>query len=81
MPQQNPLQSNTRISCPDCGNDIDFFEVADDVVITTHYVQNEDGSFSQQEDNSQVLGQIRLICGECQTDLSAFHDRFSEMVF
>ncbi|MBC8208747.1 MAG: hypothetical protein H8E79_06235 [Desulfobulbaceae bacterium] len=81
MPQQNTIQNVNRLSCPVCGNDTDFFEVADDVVITTHYTQNEDGSFSQQEDNSQILGQVRLICGECQADLSAFHDRFSEMVF
>lgn len=81
MPHARPLKAVNRIACPNCGNDSDFFEVADDVVITTHYIQNDDGSFSQQEDSSQVLGEIRLICGECQADLSAFRQRFSEMIF
>lgn len=69
------------ISCPSCGNDEDFFEVAENVIITTHYIQNPDGSFTPEEDNSQILGPVRLICGECEEDLTAFHQRFSEMLF
>lgn len=69
------------ISCPECGNDIDFYEVAENVVITTHYLQNADGSFTPEEDSSQILGPVRLVCGECQADLTQFHDRFSEMLF
>ena len=38
-----------RIACPLCGNDTDFYEVAEGVTITTFYVQNEDGSFSSAE--------------------------------
>jgi len=70
-----------RITCPNCGNDSDFFEVADGVILTTRYIQNEDGSFTQDGDESQILGEIKLFCAECNTDLSASHQRFLEMLF
>lgn len=69
------------IKCPHCGNDSDFLEVADNVVLTTHYRQNRDGSFTQESDESQIMGEIRLYCGECHHDLSHFHSRFLEMLF
>jgi hypothetical protein len=69
------------LSCPACGNNEDFIEVAENVVITTTYLQNPDGSFTPEEDSSQILGPVRLLCGECQEDLTAFHQRFSEMLF
>lgn len=69
------------ISCPACGNDTDFIEVAENVIITTHYIQNPDGSFTPGEDDSQMLGPVRLICAECEEDLTAFHQRFTEMLF
>ena len=70
-----------RIVCPHCGNDSDFYEVADGVLLTTRYIQNPDGSFVQDSDESQILGEIRFFCGECNSDLSAFHQRFLEMLF
>ncbi|OKY73727.1 MAG: hypothetical protein BM485_17610 [Desulfobulbaceae bacterium DB1] len=70
-----------RIACPNCGNDHDFVEVADGVILTTHYVQNSDCSFSQDGDESQILGEIRFFCGECNSDLTRFHQRFLEMLF
>jgi len=69
------------IKCPHCGNDTDFVEVADDVILTTHYRQNRDGSFTQESDESQIMGEIKLYCGECNADLSRFHSRFLEMLF
>jgi ribosomal protein S27AE len=78
--KQEPKVAN-RISCPACGNDRDFFEIADDVVITTHYVQNPDGSFTLEENTSQPFGSIRLYCGRCEEDLTMFHQRFQEMIF
>ena len=42
-----------KVSCPYCGNDDDFYEVAEGVTITTFYVQNEDGSFSTVSDDSK----------------------------
>jgi DNA-directed RNA polymerase subunit M/transcription elongation factor TFIIS len=76
-----PKSSRVRIVCPECGNDTDFVEVADDVIITTRYIQNDDSSFTQEDDESQVLGEIKFYCGECDADLSAFHQRFLEMLF
>lgn len=72
---------NRRILCPTCGNDSEFLEVADGVILTTRYMQNEDNSFTQEGDESQILGEIRLYCGECNSDLSSFHQRFLEMLF
>ncbi len=70
-----------RIVCPNCGNDREFLEVADGVILTTRYIQNDDNSFTQEGDESQILGEIRFYCGECNTDLSEFHQRFLEMLF
>lgn len=70
-----------KITCPNCGNDRDFVEVADSVILTTHYVQNEDCSFTQDGDESQILGEIRFFCGECNADLTQHHQRFLEMLF
>jgi uncharacterized OB-fold protein len=70
-----------RISCPHCGNDTDFYEVAEEVTITTSYVQNEDGSFTIVNDRSEILGEVRFFCGECHQEISQFHDRFLQMLF
>ena len=69
------------ITCPECGNNRDFFEVADGVILTTRYIQNNDGSFSQDGDESQILGEIRLFCADCNHDMTMFHQRFVEMLF
>ena len=79
-PKDLPSPSN-RLICPSCGNDNDFYEIAEDVTITTRYIQNLDGSFTPEEDTSQVLGEIKLICGQCQEDMSSFYQHFSEMLF
>lgn len=81
MQQHLRKQNNMRIVCPQCGNDSDFFEVADGAILTTRYIQNEDGSFSQEGDESQILGEIRFFCAECNADLSLHHQRFVEMLF
>nr|MBF0222657.1 hypothetical protein [Desulfobulbaceae bacterium] len=70
-----------RVTCPECGNDTEFFEVADGVIITTRYVQNDDCSFTQDGDESQVLGEIKFFCGECNADLTRYHQHFMEMLF
>lgn len=75
------IKNNLRITCPECGNTTEFLEIADGVVLTTRYIQNSDGSFSQEIDESEVLGEVRFYCGECGSDLSQFHKRFVEMLF
>ena len=79
--QQVHPNQRMRIVCPNCGNDQEFLEVADGVILTTRYIQNEDSSFTQEGDDSQILGEIRFYCGECNSDLSQFHQRFLEMLF
>lgn len=75
------IRKTVKITCPVCGNDEDFFEVADNVVLTNRFIQNEDGSFTQDSDDSQILGEIRFFCGECESDLTEFHKYFLEMLF
>ncbi len=75
------LPHGRLIVCPECGNSTDFLEIADNVVLTTRYSQREDGTFSQEADDSQVLGEIRFYCGECGADLTLHHKRFLEMLF
>ena len=71
----------SRLVCPDCGNDQEFYEVADGVILTSRFLQNQDGSFSQDGDESQILGEIKLYCGDCSLDLTEFHKHFLEMLF
>ena len=71
----------SRIVCDNCGNDSDFFEVADGVILTTRYIQNADCSFSQDGDETQILGQVRLYCADCNQDMSKFHRHFVNMLF
>ncbi|GAB4338174.1 MAG: hypothetical protein Kow0089_09850 [Desulfobulbaceae bacterium] len=70
-----------RIICPHCGNDRDFIEVARDVIVTTRYVQNDDGSFTPEETESEILGTVELYCSQCETDVSQFHSHLMEMIF
>jgi hypothetical protein len=76
-----PLSAGKRIFCPVCGNDRYFYEVAENVVLTTKYVQNRDGSFTALFDDSTMKGSVRLFCAECDADLTKFHSRFVEMLF
>ena len=73
--------STQRITCPECTNNKEFLEVSDGVILTTRFIQNTDGSFSQELDDSQVLGQVKFYCGDCGADLTGFHKRFLEMLF
>jgi len=75
------LQMGKRVVCPRCGNDWHFYEVAEDVMLTTRYIQNADGSFTPQSDESSILGEVKFFCGECNTDLTQFHNRLMEMLF
>jgi len=70
-----------RLVCPTCGNDEDFFELANDVIQTSHYTQNSDGSFTHDSKSAQVNGDVLLFCGSCQEDLTHYHQRFKEMIF
>ena len=74
-------RSTQRISCPECGNNKEFLEISDGVILTTRFIQHSDGSFSQELDDSQVLGQVKFYCGDCGADLTQFHKRFLEMLF
>ncbi len=81
MSTNHEPQVANRITCPFCGNNTDFFQIAEDAIITTHFNQNADGSFTQEENESQVFGEIKLYCGNCEEELPEFLDRFTEMVF
>ncbi len=73
--------STGRIVCPECGNDKDFVEVAENVIVTSRYFQNNDGSFTPEESDTEIQGEVKLFCGLCDTDLSLFHSSFIEMIF
>ncbi len=70
-----------RLTCPFCNNDSNFFIIAEDAIITTHYKQNEDGSFTAESNESEIFGDTKLFCGNCGEDLPHFQDRFQEMQF
>jgi predicted RNA-binding Zn-ribbon protein involved in translation (DUF1610 family) len=75
------LHRSQHIACPDCGNNKEFLEVSEGVILTTRFLQNKDGSFSQELDDSQVMGEVKFYCGDCGADLTQFHKRFLEMLF
>ncbi len=70
-----------RIICPKCGNGTNFIEVADHVILTTHFVQNRDGSFSSVDSETDVAGPVKLYCGKCSADITQFHEHLHEMKF
>lgn len=71
----------SRMKCPHCGNDLEFFEISEEAIVVTHYIQNPDGTFSVEDTSIQSTGGSRLFCGTCEEDLSELHQRFSEMIF
>ena len=80
MASREPTIAN-KLTCPFCDNDSEFFEIAEDALITTYYKQNSDGSFTADEQNTEILGGMRLYCGSCGENLDKFHERFREMIF
>ena len=70
-----------RIACPHCGNDAEFVETADNVQVTTRYVQNSDGSFTPMENSTEIHGEVQFVCGQCGADLTRFRRHFLEMSF
>ena len=70
-----------RVQCPACGNKEEFVEVAENVLVTTRYRQNSDGSFTLQDNETEIYGGIKFLCGKCGEDLSRYHTHFLEMSF
>jgi len=63
-----------KIVCPYCGNQEEFYEVAENALMVVHYLQNEDGTFVPL-DESLEAGAVKFYCGRCQADLSHLRDR------
>ncbi|MCL2340342.1 MAG: hypothetical protein FWC49_01405 [Proteobacteria bacterium] len=70
-----------RIVCQQCGNARHFVEVAENVQVTTRYQQNSDGSFTLEDNTSEIFGEVKFVCGQCGADLTRFHGHFVEMSF
>jgi predicted RNA-binding Zn-ribbon protein involved in translation (DUF1610 family) len=72
---------SAKISCPVCGNNEEFLEIADGVILTSRFLQNEDGSFTQDSDESEIMGEVKFFCGDCGADLTEYHPYFLDMLF
>jgi len=70
-----------HLVCPVCGNTEDFLELAQNVTVTTRYLQNVDGSFSPEENETEIHGEVHLLCGKCSADMTGYHNHFLEMIF
>ena len=70
-----------HLCCPSCGNNGKFVEQALDVIVTTRYHQNPDGSFIPEENDTEILGEIYLLCGKCGANMTRYHGHFLEMIF
>jgi len=70
-----------RISCQQCGNSKHFIEIAENVLVTTHYQQNSDGAFTPEENITEIFGEVKFVCGKCGADMTRFHAHFLEMSF
>jgi DNA-directed RNA polymerase subunit M/transcription elongation factor TFIIS len=70
-----------RIACQQCGNANEFVEIAENVLVTTRYRQNSDGSFTPEESDTEIFGTVKFVCGVCGADLTRFHSHFLEMSF
>lgn len=70
-----------RVVCNTCGNKSDFVEIAENVLVTTRYKQNSDGSFTPEENDTEIFGAVKFLCGKCGEDLTQYHAHFLEMSF
>ena len=70
-----------RVTCNKCGNSDQFVEIAENVLVTTSYIQNGDGSFTPEDNDTEIYGDVKFICGKCGQDLSQYHSHFLEMSF
>jgi predicted RNA-binding Zn-ribbon protein involved in translation (DUF1610 family) len=70
-----------RIVCDQCGNARHFVEIAENVLVTTRYQQNNDGSFTPEENTSEITGGVKFLCWQCGADMTRFHAHFLEMSF
>jgi len=70
-----------RLVCPNCGNSKDFVELARNVTVSTLYRQNDDGSFSPIENDTEIQGEVLLLCSKCGTDMTGYHSHFLDMIF
>jgi DNA-directed RNA polymerase subunit M/transcription elongation factor TFIIS len=70
-----------RIVCQQCGNTTNFVEVAENVLVTTYYMQNSDGSFTPEDNSTEIFGEVKFLCGKCGADLTRYHAHFLEMSF
>ena len=73
--QPVPVMVREKLVCPYCGNDEEFFEVAENAYVVVHFLQNEDGTFVPMEENMEITGVVKFYCGRCQADLSHLRDR------
>lgn len=80
MASKEPTIAN-KLVCPHCENDSEFFEVAEDALITTYYCQNDDGSFTATDQGTEIMGGMHLYCSNCGENLDQFLERFREMIF
>jgi len=70
-----------RLICPGCGNSENFVELARNVTVTTLYHQNDDGSFSPVENDTEIHGEVLLLCSKCGADMTSYHNHFLDMIF
>ena len=70
-----------HLICPACGNTEDFVELAGNVTVMTRYLQNYDGSFTPKENETEVHGSVRLLCGKCSADMTEYHNHVLGMLF
>lgn len=70
-----------HLICPVCGNSQEFVELARNVTVSTRYVQNRDGSFTPQENETEIHGTVHLLCGKCGNDMTDYHSHFMGMLF
>ena len=70
-----------RIACPFCGNDTDFYEVAEGVTITTFYVLNEDGSFSTVSEIPRSRGKCASFAVNATRNCGNTTEHFLDMLF
>jgi hypothetical protein len=69
------------LSVPSAAIIKNFVEIAENVLVTTYYQQNSDGSFTPEENTTEIFGEVKFICGKCGEDMTRFHAHFLEMSF
>lgn len=70
------IKYKQKIVCPYCNNSEDFYEVIENATILISYIQTSEGTLEPIEEDVEILGPVKFVCGVCNADLTEIKNRY-----